>query len=162
MGKMEEAVRSEITRLARKELRATVGPLLKETRELKRTVARLATVVAKLDTDAARRAERQAGRKRWLEVAGDEVRTARMSARAVKNLRKKLGISQEKLALLAEVSPGSVAVWEQGRAKPTGKNKAALVALRKLGRRDVKRILAERGAPGEGRAKKRRRKDSSH
>jgi DNA-binding transcriptional regulator YiaG len=160
MGKVEEAVRSEITRLARKELRATVGPLLREVRDLKRTVGRLATVVAKLDRDAAQRSERQAGRKGWLEVAADEVRTARISARAIKNLRKKLGISQEKLALLAEVSPGGVAAWEQGRARPRGKNKAILVALRKLGRRDVKRILAESGVSDEGRAKKRRRKES--
>jgi DNA-binding transcriptional regulator YiaG len=160
MGKVEEAVRSEITRLARKELRATVGPLSKEVRDLKRTVGRLATAIVKLDRDAAQKAERQARKKGWLEVADDEVRTARLSARVIKNLRKKLGISQEKLALLADVSPGGVAAWEQGRARPRGKNKEALVALRKLGRRDVKRILAESGASGEGKAKKRKRKES--
>jgi DNA-binding transcriptional regulator YiaG len=158
MGKMEDALRAEITRLARKELRATIGPLSKDVRELKRAIARLEKIAVKLERAAATETRLRLSEKGRLEAPEDEVKAARLSARAIKNLRKKLGISQEKLAALLNVSPGAVAFWEQARARPRGENKAALVALRKLGRRDVKRILAEKGLPEDGRKVKRRRR----
>ena len=150
MGKMEEVLKSEIGRLARKELKATVDPLTKEVRDLKRTVARLARVVSALEKSASQGRRRSLAGKGQLEASVDEVKAARLSARVIRNLRKKLGVSQEKMAVLVDVSPASVAFWEQGRARPRGANKAALVALRKLGRRDVKRILTEKGVPGGG------------
>ena len=36
---------------------------------------------------------------------------------------------------------GSVTLWETGKTRPTGQNRAAIVALRKLGRREVARML---------------------
>ena len=39
---------------------------------------------------------------------------------------------------------GAVLSWEKGKFRPRGEKKAALVALRKLGKREVKKILAER------------------
>ena len=144
MGKVEEALRAEIRRLARKELRTTVGSLSEDVREIKRTVARLLKVVEKLDKEAARQVESRQAEKKHLDAPKDEVKAARLTGRVIKNLRKRLGLSQEKLAVILRVSPGTVAAWEQGRARPRGKNKTALVALRKLGRRDGKSILADK------------------
>jgi len=45
------------------------------------------------------------------------------------------------VATVVGVSAASVGLWEQGRTRPTGPNRTALVALRKLGKRDVRRIL---------------------
>ncbi len=162
MGKMEETLKAEIARLARKEIRATVGPLSKNVRDLKRTVSRLAREVGRLEKVATQETQRQAAEKGQLRASEDAVKVARISARTIKNLRKKLGVSQEKFAALLDVSPAAVAFWEQGRAKPRGKNKAALVALRELGRRDVKRILEEKGVPeaqqkGRKRGKKKKK-----
>jgi len=141
MGKIEEALKAEITRLAKKELRTVIDPLSQDVRDLKRAVSRLVKVVGKLEKPAEQEAHRLAVEKEHLKASDDEVKVARVSGRATKNLRKKLGISQQKLAVLLGVSPGAVALWEQGRTKPRGRNKESLVALRKLGRRDVKRIL---------------------
>jgi broad specificity phosphatase PhoE len=59
------------------------------------------------------------------------------------------------------VSPAAVVQWERGRATPAGKNRAALVGLRRLGRRQAKRLLesaaAERGKPRRSAASRRRR-----
>lgn len=156
MGKIEETLKAEIARLARKELRATVAPLSKNMRDLKRTVSRLARMVDKLKKAAEQETHHRAGKKGQLQASEDIVKAARISATTIKNLRKKLGVSQEKLAALLDVSPAAVAFWEQGRAKPRGKNRAALVALREIGRRDVKRILGEKGVP-EGRKRGRKR-----
>ena len=41
------------------------------------------------------------------------------------------------------ISVSGVRTWEYDISKPRGKNRTALVALRKLGRRDVKAMLGE-------------------
>jgi DNA-binding transcriptional regulator YiaG len=141
MGKMEEALKAEVMRLTRKQFRQTVNPLTKDVRELKKLVSKLEKIVHNQEPAEAKRVPQEA----FLQASSEEAKSARLSARAIKNIRKKLGISQEKLAVLLKVSPGAVAFWEQGRAKPRGDNKIALVALRKLGRRNIKKILIDRG-----------------
>jgi hypothetical protein len=51
-----------------------------------------------------------------------------------------------------------VVSWEKGKFKPKGDKKVALVALRKLNKSDVKKMLAEKGEgkpkPARGKGKK--------
>jgi len=61
------------------------------------------------------------------------------------------------LATLGGVSANAVGFWEQGKARPRGRDKEALVALRKLGRREVARILAAKVAESPQKAKSRAR-----
>jgi len=145
MGKMEETLREEIARLARKELRPTIDSLSREMRELKRTIARLVKTV-----DVLKKAVDQNARPGLATASPDQtsrggIKAPRITAKSIKGLRKKLGITQERLAILLNVSTSTVAFWEQKRAMPRGKNRAALLTLRKLGRKDIKRILAEKG-----------------
>jgi transcriptional regulator with XRE-family HTH domain len=48
------------------------------------------------------------------------------------------------LARLMGVSAPAVAHWEAGESTPTGKNRVNLVALRKVGKREVRELLARR------------------
>jgi DNA-binding transcriptional regulator YiaG len=75
-------------------------------------------------------------------VSEEEARAARLSPGLIRKLRLRLALSQASVARLVRVSPAAVVQWEQGRATPTGKNRAALVGLRRLGRRQAKRLLA--------------------
>ena len=75
-------------------------------------------------------------------AAPEEVKAARISSGLIKRLRKRLGITQGELAALVGVSTSAVGSWEYGKAKPEGHNREALVALRKLGKREVRGILA--------------------
>ena len=153
MGKMEQAVKYEIVRLTRKELRATVVPLARDVRRLKRTVSGLTKTVAVLSRlGAGLEAQRTAERAKMV-AAPEEVEAARISPGLVKKLRKRLGISQGELATLISVSAGAVGFWEQGKARPGDRNKAALVALRKLGRREVADVLATKAAESAREAK---------
>jgi DNA-binding transcriptional regulator YiaG len=163
MGKMEQTLKSEITRLAKKQVRATYPPLARDVRRLKRTVSALqktVAVLAKLGTKL--QAERQAQHAK-LAAASEEVKTARLSPGLIKKLRARLGITQGDLATLVGVSAGAVGSWEYGKAKPEGHNREALVALRKLGRREVAGILeakaeeARQEVQGRARGRKRRR-----
>ena len=163
MGKMEQTLKSEITRLARKQVRAACLPLARDVRQLKRTVSALCkavTVLAKLGAEL--QAERAAERSK-LAVAPEEVKAARLSPGLIKKLRARLGITQGELATLVGVSTSAVGSWEYGKAKPERRNREALVALRKLGKREVAGILATkvakpaREAKGKVRARKSRR-----
>jgi transcriptional regulator with XRE-family HTH domain len=63
----------------------------------------------------------------------------------IRSLRGHLGITQKELAILTEVTVGAVHQWESGQFKPSMKKKSAMVALRKLGRREVRKLLESKG-----------------
>jgi DNA-binding transcriptional regulator YiaG len=156
MGKMEQSIKSEIIRLARKEMRATCLPLAREVRHLKRLVSELRRTVRPLKTLGAELETRRAAELSKLQAPPEEVRGSRLSALLIRKLRTRLDLSQGGLAVLVGVSGAAVASWEQDKSRPSGHNKEALVALRKLGRRDVKKLLADK-KPQPG-PKTRRRK----
>jgi DNA-binding transcriptional regulator YiaG len=108
MGKMEQTLRAEITRLAKKEMRATYHPLARDVRGLKRTVSvlrKMVAVLAKLGAEW--QAERTAEDAR-LAAATEEVKAARLSPGLIKKLRNRLGITQGELATLVGVSTSAV------------------------------------------------------
>lgn len=155
MGKVEEALRAEISRLVRRELSAVVAPLSKEVRLLKREVAQLGKAAARpaARPEPVRVALR--GRKAKAappQAAAPETEKARLSPRLIQSLRNRLGLTQAQLGALTGVTPGAVTQWEKGVISPRGEKRAALIALRRVGRRDVKRMLEERGiSPGRKR-----------
>ena len=51
---------------------------------------------------------------------------------------------QRELTIITGVTTGAVLSWEKGKFKPKGDKKVALVALRKLSKRDLKKMLAEK------------------
>jgi len=143
MGKIESVVKEEIARLARKEIRANVLPLKQEVTKLRLRVSQLEKTVAVLDRDASRMRKAEVEKLGKLKADEDEVQSARINGKWVQTLRQRLNVSQNELASLMGISVSGVRTWEYDISKPRGKNRAALVALRKLGRRDVKRMLEE-------------------
>ncbi|NQT86867.1 helix-turn-helix domain-containing protein [bacterium] len=145
MGKIEQTLRSEITRLARKEIRAAVDPLASDVRELKRTVRALTRTAAQLQKALDKVETAPEPQQAAPAVDADAAQAARLSPGLIKKLRKKLGVTQSQLAALLDSSPSTVAFWEQGRTRPKAATKARIVALRSLGRRDVEQMLAAKG-----------------
>jgi len=146
VGKVEEVVRAEIIRLAKKQLRAVCGPLSREVWALRRRVSQLAKTVAALDKLRAELEAKRAAEGPKLEAPEESVKSARLSPRLIKKLRARLGLSQGQLARILGVTGPAVAHWEQGKSRPKGRNRAALVALRSVGRRAVKAMLAEKAS----------------
>jgi len=79
-----------------------------------------------------------------LEASPEEVKASRLTPDRIRGLRKKLGISMRELGVLTGSSLSSILSWEKGKFKPRGEKKAALVALRKLRKRDVRKLLADK------------------
>jgi DNA-binding transcriptional regulator YiaG len=102
--------------------------------------------------------ERVAEQTPWASTVSDEaVKAARLSPGLIKKLRARLGLSQTALAKLAGVSAAAVVQWERGRAAPSGDRRKAVVALRKFGRREVRRLLARMPTPTAKRGPRRRK-----
>jgi DNA-binding transcriptional regulator YiaG len=146
MPKIEQVLKSEIIRLAKKQIRAVCGPLARDVRDLKRRVSQLGKTVAVLDKLRAELEAKRAAEGTKLEAPEEKVKAARLSPLLIKKLRARLGISQGQLACLVGVSRQAMAFWELGKSRPQGQNRAALVALRGLGRREARRMLGEKGA----------------
>ena len=148
MAKIEMAIKDAIARGARKHIRSVATPLRRDVRRLRQAVRELRAQVGALREVAARWTESHAGRGWQPAVSEDEARAARLSPGLIRKLRLRLALSQAAVARLVGVSPAAVVQWEQGRATPAGKNRAALVGLRRLGRRQAKRLLAAAAAEG--------------
>jgi len=142
MGKLEQTLKSEISRLARKEVRGATDSLARDVRALKKTIRELSTKTERLEKllQTAEAAKPKPGIPTASPV---DMKKARMSPGLIKKLRAKLDITQAQLAALLGVGVSTVAFWEQGRTNPQPETKARLVALRKLGRREVKQLLAD-------------------
>jgi len=141
MGKLEATIKSEIVRLAKREMRKTSVPLSQDVRLLKSTVSQIRKAVVVLGRLAAQQQKELKKRKIPLEATPEEVRKSRFSPALIRSLRKTLAISQKELAILAGVTVGAAHLWEKGKFQPKDEKKAVMVALRKLGRRDVRKLL---------------------
>lgn len=142
MGKVEAIIKAEIVRLAKREMRKVTSPLKRDVWALKNVVSQLRKAVLNLERFTALQRKEREG-KPPLQAAPEEVETSRLSPRLIQSLRKRLGLSQRNFARLAGVTPLAVYQWENGVFKPKKEKRSILVALRKLGRRDARKLLEE-------------------
>jgi len=145
MGKVEAIIKSEIVRLAKREMRRISVPLGRDVRFLKNAVSQLRKMVLELERFTALQKKELKKKKIPLEATPEEVKISRFSPRLIRSLRGRLGVTQNELAVLAGVTVGAIHQWESGMFKPRDEKKGLLVALRKLGRREVRRLLEEKG-----------------
>jgi DNA-binding transcriptional regulator YiaG len=74
------------------------------------------------------------------EVSEENTR-ARFTAKGVKTLRQRLGLTAEVLAGLLDVSVATIYGWEAGKSKPREAQLVKIIALRGMGKKDVAAIL---------------------
>ncbi len=142
MGKLESIIKSEIQRLAKRQIRVTFIPLRREVRAMRLRLSSLSKNFSVLHRLLKEQMEKAP--KPGLAATPEEVKAARLTPDRIRRLRNKLGISMRELGILTGSSVGAVLSWEKGKFRPKGENKAALVTLRKLRKREARRILAER------------------
>lgn len=142
MPNLAAVLKTEIARLARRATRPLYAPIKKDVAVLKRTISQQKRVIAQLLRDNARLITDLNARIATPPAAtAAEVRQARISPRLIKAQRTRLGLSREAFAKLVGVSGGAVLAWEGGKSKPRAAAKAALVAVRKLGKREARARL---------------------
>lgn len=139
MPDIKLVLQEEIRRLARKELKNSIVPLTKQLSEQKRVISELKKQVAVLEKALAVKAEPE----KVVQAANKDDKKLRLNAAGIVKIRTKLGLSQRKLADLIGVSGHTVSLWEIGKVSPRANAKAAICALRTIGKKDLKRRLAE-------------------
>ena len=154
MGKLEATIKSEIQRLSKREVRSTFLPVRREVRAMRLRLSSLSKNFSTLNRLTKDQLEKMP--KKGLEATPEEVKASRLTPERIRGLRKKLGISMRELGILTGTSLGAILSWEKGKFKPRGEKKAVLVGLRKLRKREVKKLLAEReGSKAKATRKKR-------
>ena len=157
MAKLESIIKSEIQRLSKHEVRSVFLPLRREVWAMRLKLSKLIKSFIVLDRLAKEISKAKSAEPK-LEASPEEVKASRLTPERIAGLRKKLGISQRELGVMVGATTGAVASWERGKFKPRGEKKVALVALRKLRKRDVKQMLTEKAGAKEKRPIPKQRK----
>ena len=142
MAKIEGVIKSEIIRLAKREVRAVFRPLRREVWQMSTKLSNLSKGIASLNRMAKELHPEEAKPK--LEAIPEQIKASRLTPERIRRIRSKLGMSQREIGFLIGASLGAVLSWEKGKFKPKGDKKAALVGLRKLKKRDVKKLLMQK------------------
>jgi DNA-binding transcriptional regulator YiaG len=150
------AMRDEIRRLARKEVKAQTGKYARAVAQYRREIAKLnrhqrehEKKIAVLKGQSRRLQNHPTP---VLEANGD----ARFSARSVKAQRQRSGLSAADYAKLVGVSPITIYNWEHRKSRPRKEQFAALITLRGLGKRAALAKLALLSAADNKTSAKRR------
>lgn len=142
MPNIAKMLKEEIQRLARHEIKVAMMRLQKDNSALRKTVADLKKRLAAMELEKKQMARSQPGDDP--EIANDQIKSARITAKMIRAIRSRLSLSQREFAKLAGVSSQAVYQWERatGRLKFRGDGKARIIAIRKMGKREIKQQLA--------------------
>jgi DNA-binding transcriptional regulator YiaG len=145
MADLAGALKEEIRRLARKEIKAETGATKQAVAQYRREIAKLKRQVAEQEKKITFLEDRE--RKRLEEPEPEKAAEgARFSARSVAAQRKRLGLSAADYAKLVGVSALTIYNWENGKSRPRKEQLAALVTVRGIGKREALRRLELLGA----------------
>ena len=134
-------LKEEISRIARKEIRARVDPLKKQVIDLRRRLRTAETTILQLQKTTNKTANTVSRQSGAIVPDVEETRQIRISADSVKKLRTRLRLTQAHMAQLVDVSTNTVVRWEQGTSSPRGGSRAVMASMRSMGVKQVKKQL---------------------
>jgi DNA-binding transcriptional regulator YiaG len=157
MAKRESGLVYELSRLAKKEVADAAAPILEGLRSLRKYLDEFERKIEGLGTASTGRRGNRRGA-----ASGSAAGAKPMSAAKIRALRRKLGLSQQKMAKLLGVSAAAVQTWEQNRSRPRGKNREALEAVARMSKAEAQAAVgAARSTRKRRSTKGRRRKTAS-
>lgn len=146
-------LRAEIRRLARKETKDAVRDLKRQVAALRRRLAMTKKRMNEVERAAQRAGTARSAAAAAAPAADSDGGQIRFSPRWVRVHRSRLGMSRRVYAKLVGVSPQTILLWEQGKARP---RRAALATWRDLRGKGIRELKAAAGggaAEGEGRGR---------
>jgi len=137
MANLASMLKSEIARVARRELRAELQGLKKASATYRGEIARLKRRIGALEQQVKRLAAKP-GREGPAPEADDEAnQKLRFSAKGLASQRKRLGLSAEAFGALIGASGQSVYKWESGKIRPRARHLPLIAELRGMGKREA-------------------------
>lgn len=135
MPNIASALKAEISRIARKELKGELESVKKAAAGHRREIAALKRRIQELERGAKRQGKVRASAPE--QSASGEDKQLRFSPTRFAAQRKKLGLSAADFAKLLSVSSLSVYKWESGKTRPRRAQLEAIAAARGLGKREA-------------------------
>ncbi|MBI5276685.1 MAG: helix-turn-helix transcriptional regulator [Burkholderiales bacterium] len=141
MPNLASILKSEIARLARKEVRAETDHLKKMSAQYRSDIAALKREVKSLQSQL-KAVSRISGRSPRAEAPDEAAgRQVRFSAQRLAAQRQRLGLSAQAFGALVGVTGQSIYKWESGAARPRASQLRAIAAVRALGKREAQKRL---------------------
>lgn len=141
MPNLAALLKSEISRIARKEVRAETQAFKKASAQYRADIAALKRRIASLESSLKKLGKTGLVSRKAAEASTPQSLRFRVGGFAA--LRKKLGLSAAEMGQLLGVSAQSVYHWESGKSKPRAAQLAAIAQVRKLGKREAAARLAQ-------------------
>lgn len=144
MPNIASLLKSEISRVARKEIRSETSSLKKAVSSYRAQIAELKRRAQALEQQV-RRLGKGGGRAAVAAASDDAIEDGqpfRFSAKGLASHRKRLGLSAHDCGLLLGASGQSVYKWEEGQVRPRAKHMGAIAALRTMGKKEAAARLA--------------------
>ncbi|MCC5831263.1 MAG: helix-turn-helix transcriptional regulator [Phycisphaeraceae bacterium] len=146
MADLTQALKEEISKLARKELGVDLKKTLQELKGLREQLVKLDGVLSKLEVGVAAPAQSRANPVRdlpaRLTVGRGPTSTTEFSPKKLQSHRRKLGLSAADYALLCGLSQLSIYHYEQGKTRPRAGSLAAIEAVQKMSQQQILQRLA--------------------
>jgi len=135
MTNIASVLKSEISRIARKEVRAEIDSLKKASVQYRSAIAQLRREVADLQRQLKRAGGSDAASEARATKSAAADTPRRFSATRLAAHRTKLGLSAAAYGKLVGMSGATVYLWEQGKSRPNEEQLQRLAVVRTLGRR---------------------------
>src|SRR4051812_34918962 len=143
MPNIASALKEEISRLARKELRANTDSLKKAVATYRSEIAALKRRMQTLERQVAKGSKQRAVAP---EEEVEEGQSLRFRPEGLKKHRQRLGLSAADVAKILGVSSLSVYNWESGKTRPRAKQLQTIAQLRTMGKKDAAKRLEALGS----------------
>ncbi len=148
MANVASILKEEITRLARKEIRAEIENLKKASAQYRSEIAALkkrSTALEKQVASLVKTVSKAAGINpphAKTETDSSNGKKTRFVASGFKSLRQRLGLTAGEIGRLLGVPAQTVYNWESENSKPREQQLTMIAKLRLMGKRDVAKVLA--------------------
>jgi DNA-binding transcriptional regulator YiaG len=146
MANILSILKSEISRIARKEVRAETGTLKKSSTQYRSEIAALKRRLGNLERlikQQSRTIKAVAPAARDAGDAESQAEGLRFRAKGFAAHRQRLGLSAAQTAALLGVSALSVYKWESGQTRPRAMHMPRISAFRKLGKKQAAAAVAQ-------------------
>lgn len=135
----------EIARIARKEVRLIVDALGAKVIEQKKKISAQSKIIASFEKRMGK-LEEILGFEEILDISDiseEEVEKSRITPKYITAVRTKNDLSRNEMAMLLDINPNSIYLWENGKSTPRNDTKAKLLKLKQMGKKEVRRLLEE-------------------
>jgi DNA-binding XRE family transcriptional regulator len=141
MANIASLLKTEISRMARKEVRAETMSLKKAVGVYRAEIAALKRRTQALELEL-RHLSKAHAKAAPVEAQPQPAQKLRFTAKGLASQRRRLGLSALDCGLLVGASGQSIYNWEEGKARPQARHLSAIATLRTLGKKEAAARLA--------------------